>query len=119
MQIPTDSGDDLLKLTPLWTSLTLSDSPGPLLSGPLTIKIVFSWGFRCLMRRVASLEKTLMLAKTEGRRRRGQQDEMVGWHHGLNGHESEQTAGDSEGQGSQSRRTGVLQSMGLEGVRHD
>jgi len=28
-----------------------------------------------------SLEKTLMLGKTEGRRRRGRQDEMVGWHH--------------------------------------
>ena len=28
------------------------------------------------------------------------QDEMVGWHHSLNGHESEQTPGDSEGQGS-------------------
>ena len=27
------------------------------------------------------------------------EDEMVGWHHQLNGHESEQTAGDSEGQG--------------------
>ena len=25
---------------------------------------------------------------------------MVGWHHGLNGHEFEQTPGDSEGQGS-------------------
>ena len=25
---------------------------------------------------------------------------MVGWHHQLNGHEFEQTAGDSEGQGS-------------------
>ena len=25
---------------------------------------------------------------------------MVGWHHRLNGHESEQTLGDSEGQGS-------------------
>ena len=24
---------------------------------------------------------------------------MVGWHHGLNGHESEQTLGYSEGQG--------------------
>ena len=24
---------------------------------------------------------------------------MVGWHHQLNGHESEQTPGDSEGQG--------------------
>ena len=26
--------------------------------------------------------------------------EVVGWHHQLNGHESEQTPGDSEGQGS-------------------
>ena len=25
---------------------------------------------------------------------------MVGWHHRLNGHESEHTLGDSEGQGS-------------------
>ena len=25
---------------------------------------------------------------------------MVGWHHQLNGHESEHTLGDSEGQGS-------------------
>ena len=25
-------------------------------------------------------------------------DEMVGWHHRLNGHEFEQTPGDSEGQ---------------------
>jgi len=28
------------------------------------------------------------------------EDEMVGWHHWLNGHESEQTLGDGEGQGS-------------------
>ena len=41
-----------------------------------------------------------MLRKTEGRRRRGRQDEMVGWHHRLNGHEFAQTLGDGEGQGS-------------------
>ena len=42
-----------------------------------------------------------MLGKIEGRRRRGlAEDEVVGWHHRLNGHESEQTPGDSEGQGS-------------------
>ena len=29
------------------------------------------------------------------------EDEIVGWHHWLNGHESEQTPGISEGQGSQ------------------
>ena len=28
------------------------------------------------------------------------EDEMVGWHHRLSGHEFEQTLGDSEGQGS-------------------
>ena len=28
------------------------------------------------------------------------EEEMVGWHHWLNGHEFEQTSGDSEGQGS-------------------
>ena len=28
------------------------------------------------------------------------EDQMVGWHHRLNGHEFEQTPGDSEGQGS-------------------
>ena len=28
------------------------------------------------------------------------EDEMVGWHHGLNGHEFEHSLGDGEGQGS-------------------
>ena len=28
------------------------------------------------------------------------EDEMVGWHHRLEGHESEQAPGDGEGQGS-------------------
>ena len=28
------------------------------------------------------------------------EDEMVGWHHQINAHESEQTPGDGEGQGS-------------------
>ena len=31
-----------------------------------------------------------MQGKIEGRRRSGQQDEMVGWHHWLSGHEFEQ-----------------------------
>ena len=47
--------------------------------------------FGHLMQRTDSLEKTLMLGKIEGRRRRGQttEDEMVGWHHRLNRHEFE------------------------------
>ena len=57
--------------------------------------------FGHLIQRANSLGKTLMLGKIGGRRRReAREDEMVGWHHQLNGHESEQTLGDSEGQGS-------------------
>ena len=63
----------------------------------LTLKLQY---FGHLMWRAKSLEKTLMLGKIEGRRRRGWQDEMVGWHHWLSGHESEQTKEHSEGQGS-------------------
>ena len=39
------------------------------------------------MQRTDSFEKTLMLGKIEGRKRRGRWDEMVGWHYRLNGHE--------------------------------
>ena len=52
-----------------------------------------------LMRRAHSLEKTLMLGKTEGRRRRRQQGEMFGWHYQLDGHEFEQAPGAGDGQG--------------------
>ena len=41
--------------------------------------------FGHLMWRADSFEKTLMLGKTEHRRRRGREDEMVGWHHRLCG----------------------------------
>ena len=41
-----------------------------------------------------------MLEKTEGRKRRGKQDEMVRWHHQLDGHEFEQVLGVGDGQGS-------------------
>ena len=37
--------------------------------------------FGLLMQRTDSFEKTLMLGKIEGGRRRGQQDKMVGEHH--------------------------------------
>ena len=56
--------------------------------------------FGPLMQRADSLEKTLMLANIEGGKRRGWQDEMVGWHHWRNEHKFEQTPGDSEGQRS-------------------
>ena len=39
--------------------------------------------------------------KDSGQEEKGAaEDEMVGWHHRLNGHEFEQTPGDTEGQGS-------------------
>ena len=57
--------------------------------------------FGHLMQRANSLEKTQMLGKIEGRRIRGAtENEMVGWHHQLDGCEFEQAPGDSEGQGS-------------------
>ena len=43
------------------------------------------------------------------------EDEMVAWHHWLNGHEFEQIPGDSEGQGS----LACCNPMGLQRVGHD
>ena len=55
--------------------------------------------FGHLMERANWLEKTLMLGKIEGKEEKGAtEDEVVGWHHQLNGCEFEQTQGDSEGQ---------------------
>ena len=55
--------------------------------------------FGHLMWRTDSLEKTLMLGKIWGQKEKGAgDDEMVRKHHRLNGHEFEQTPGDSEGQ---------------------
>ena len=56
--------------------------------------------FGYLMRRTDSLEKTLMLGKIKGRKWRGQEDEMVEWHHWLSGYEFEQVQGVGDGQGS-------------------
>ena len=56
--------------------------------------------FGRLMWRASSLEKTQKLGKIEDRRRRVTEDEMVGWHHRLNGHEFEQTPGGGKGQGT-------------------
>ena len=52
------------------------------------------------------LYTSLVVVDPEGGKDLGQEekrtteDEMVGWYHQLNGHESEQTLGDGEGQGS-------------------
>ena len=49
--------------------------------------------FGHLMGRANSLEKTLILGKIEGKRRRMTEDKMVGWHHRLNGHGFQQALG--------------------------
>ena len=44
------------------------------------------------------------------------EDEMVGWHHQLNGHEFEQALGVGDGQ---RRKQGVLRSMCSQRVGHN
>ena len=73
-------------------------SPEYSLEGPM-LKLKLQY-FGHLMQRADSLEKTPMLGKIEGGRRRGRQDEMVGWHYRLEGHEFEQALGVGDGQGS-------------------
>ena len=60
-------------------------SPGCSLEG-MMLKLKLQY-FGHLMRRVDSLEKTLMLGGIGGRRRRGTVDEMARWHHRLHGRE--------------------------------
>ena len=91
----------LLRVT--WTarrsnqSILKEISPGCSLEG-LMLKLKLQY-FGHLMRRADSLEKTLML-KDWGQEEKGTtEDEMVGWHHGLNGHESEWTPEVGDGQG--------------------
>ena len=63
-------------------------SPGYSLQG-LMLKLELQY-FGHLMRRVDSLEKTLMLGGIGGQEEKGTtEDEMAGWHHQLDGHEFE------------------------------
>ena len=72
-------------------------SPGISLEG-MMLKLKLQY-FGHLMQRVDSLEKILMLGGIGGRRRRGLEDEMAGWHHWLDGRESAWTLGVGDGQG--------------------
>ena len=65
----------------------------------LMLKLKFQYcGHR--MQRADLLEKTMVLGKIEGRRRRGNRGWDAGWHHWLNGHEFERTLEDGEGWGN-------------------
>ena len=71
--------------------------------------------FGHLMRRNNRLEKTLMLGKTEGRKRRERQRmKMVGWHHGLNGY-----VGANARRWWRIGKPGILQSMRKQRAGHD
>ena len=83
----------------------------------LKLKLQF---FGHQMGRTESLEKTNDWRQEEKRTRlkeekRTTEDEMVGWHHWLDGYECEQAPGVGNGQGSCT----VLQSMGLQRAGHD
>ena len=83
-----------------WVPVLKEINPEYSLEG-LMLKLKLQY-FGHLMWRADSLEKTLMLGKTEGRQEEKgtREDKMVGWHHWLNGHEFEQALEDSNGQGS-------------------
>ena len=55
--------------------------------------------FGQLMGRTDSLEKTLMLERLNAGGEGMTEDEIVGWHHGPDGHEFEQAPGVGDGQG--------------------
>ena len=78
-------------------STTKEFIPEYLLEG-LILKLKLQY-FGHMMWRADSLEKTLMLWRIEGRRRGGQ-DEMLGWHHRPDGHEFELAPAVGAGQGS-------------------
>ena len=92
----------------LWTarrsnqSILKEISPEYSLEG-LMLKLKLQY-FGHLMERTESLEKTLMLGKIEGRRRRG--------HHRLDGHEFEQAPRVLDGQGSPVTAVHELQRVG-------
>ena len=82
-------GENSLRVS--WTarrsnqSILKEFSPGCSLEG-LMLKLKLQY-FGHLMRRVDSLEKTLMLGDWGQEEKGTTEDEMAGWHHRLDGHE--------------------------------
>ena len=74
-------------------SILKENSPGYPFEG-LMLKLQLQY-FGHLMRRADSSEKTLILGKTEGTT----EDEIVEWHHRLNGHGFAWTLAVGDGQG--------------------
>jgi len=79
-------------------SIVKEISPGISLEG-MMLKLKLQY-FGHLMWRVDSLGKTLMLGGIGGQEEKGTtEDEMAGWHHWIDGRESEWTLGVDDGQG--------------------
>ena len=97
-----------------WTARRLNQSilkeisPEYSLEG-LMLKLKLQY-FGHMRQRTDSVEKTLRLIDWRQEEKVITEDEMVGWHHWLDGHEFEQVPGVGDGQGN----PGVLQSMGLQ-----
>jgi len=64
----------------------------------MMLKLKLQYFGHLMQKKANSSEKTLMPGQQE--EKGVTDDEMVGWHHQLKGHEFEQTQGDSEGQES-------------------
>ena len=102
-----------------WTARRLNHSilkeisPEYSLEG-LMLKLKLQY-FGHMRQRTDSVEKTLRLVDWRQEEKVMTGNENVGWHHWLDGHESEQVPGVGEGQGS----SGVLQSMGLQRVGYE
>ena len=93
-------------------SILKESSPKDSLKG-LMLKLKLQY-FGHLMQRTDSLGKTLMLGKR--RQEKGTtEEEMVGWHHQLDGQEFEQALGVSEGQES----LACCSPWGHKELRHD
>ena len=78
-------------------SILKETSPECSLEG-LMLKLKLQY-FGHLMQRADSFENTLMLGKIEQEKKEMTEDEMVGWHHPLNGHGFGWTPGVGDGQG--------------------
>ena len=90
---------DALHLGSFVQSILKESSPEYSLEG-LMQKLKLQY-FGHLMQKTDSLDKTL-IEKDGGQEEKGatEEDEMVGWHHGPDGHEFEQALGVGDGQGS-------------------
>jgi len=92
-----DSSESLGLLRRSNQSILKEISPEYSLEG-LILKLKLQY-FGHLMWRADSFEKTLTLGKIKDREEKGMtEDEMLGWHHWLKGHEFEWTLGVGDGQ---------------------